>query len=269
MRLFAIRDENRDPRDLLGYLIYYEKPKAFYIELPDNADPWETPLLLSSFAKKGQYSINSYWSLQWVRERIVPPDRQNISRILYENNLPEYDEFSLLMLAMGRCEQDDYYLEEIRDVPELLLRRWQYRIEDVVPLENNRLLAFFRNGDVRITDIVPLSEKIPAMAPFLRNPDLFSRVEVQPDGYGVIWNEEAALSDRELYEHGTPVPLTIQDFMSFIRSRVISTSEACELLDCSRQNISDLIRRGKLHPVRADAKSKLFLRNEVLQRKKV
>lgn len=44
----------------------------------------------------------------WVRQRIVPPDRQNIGQILKANGLEEYDEFSLLMFGSGRCAQDDY-----------------------------------------------------------------------------------------------------------------------------------------------------------------
>ena len=71
----------------LAYLIYYEKEKTFYIEIPDDADEWETPLILSSYLKKGEKTINSYHSRMWVQQRIVPTDRQNLGQILKENNL--------------------------------------------------------------------------------------------------------------------------------------------------------------------------------------
>ena len=61
MKIFAIRDEAEQKRDL-AWLLYYEGAKKFYIELPEDADPWQTPLLLSSFAKRGERSVNSYWS---------------------------------------------------------------------------------------------------------------------------------------------------------------------------------------------------------------
>ena len=54
MKIFAIRDESATQQSDLAYLLYYEVEKRFYIELPENADPWETPLLLSSFIKKGE-----------------------------------------------------------------------------------------------------------------------------------------------------------------------------------------------------------------------
>ena len=109
MRIFAIKDDTLSQEIVLGYLIYYENAKAFYIELPDDADPWETPLLLSSFVKRGERSVSSYWSRLWVQQRIIPRDRQNIGQVLKENGLKEYDEFQLLMLTMGRCAQDECY----------------------------------------------------------------------------------------------------------------------------------------------------------------
>lgn len=106
MRIFAIKDDTLPKDKVLGYLIYHEPSRSFYIELPDGADSWDMPLLLSSFADHGEYSIGSAWSRRFVQQRIVPQDRQNIGQILRDNDLSEYDEFSLLMLSMGRCEQD-------------------------------------------------------------------------------------------------------------------------------------------------------------------
>ena len=109
MRIFAIKSEADISKKELAYLLYYEKERRFYIELPEEADPWETPLLLSSFIKRGEKTINSYWSLMWVRQRIIPSDRQNIGQVLKENGMEEYDEFKLLMSGQGRCAQDDYF----------------------------------------------------------------------------------------------------------------------------------------------------------------
>ena len=53
MKIYAIRDESVQEQKDLAYLLYYELEKQFYIELPENADAWETPLLLDSFVKRG------------------------------------------------------------------------------------------------------------------------------------------------------------------------------------------------------------------------
>ena len=268
MRLFAIKDETMQKDKVLGYLIYYEISKTFYIELPDNADPWETSPILSPFVNRGIYSIDSSWSRRWVQQRIVPQDRQNIGQILRDNGLKEYDEFSLLMLARGRCEQDDCYLEEISPdkLPELLIRRWQTKVEDVVPLDAPRLLVFFRNGITKVIDAKEVAGT--ACAPYLSNQQRFRAVEVQSGGYGICWNDQAMISHRDLFMHGVTVPLTLRDFHRYVQDRIVSASEACSILGCSRQNIDDLMRRDKLHPIRTDAKYKLFSKAEVMQRRK-
>ena len=270
MRIFAIKDETMSKEQILGYLIYYENAKSFYIELPEDTDWWDIPPILSSFIKRGEHSVNGYWSRLWVEQRIIPQDRQNIGQILRDNGLDTYDAFSLLMLSMGRCAQDDCYLEEIPEehLPQLLLSRWKTKVEDVVPMDTPRLLAFFRNGEVKAVDIRQVPDYAPDCTPYLMSQERFVKVEVQPDGYGIMWSEKAAISDAALYANGISVPLSLEDFCRFVQYRVISASEACSILDCSRQNIDDLMRRDKLHPIRTDAKYKLFLKNEVLQRKK-
>lgn len=266
MKIFAIKDEMLTKDIIIGYLIYYENPKAFYIEITDNIDYWDVPPILSSFVERGIYSINSIWSYRWIKQRIVPKERQNISQILRDNGLKEYDEFSLLILTMGRCEQDDCYLEKVslNFFPELLIRRWNTKVKEVVPLTSPHLLAFFRNGLTKIVNIQEIATSY--CEPYIVNQKRFNTVEVQPDGYGIYWNEQAVLSHQELFIHGSTIPLTLEDLHSYLQHRVVSASEACNLLNCSRQNIDDLIRRDKLHPIRTDTKYKLFSKYEVMQR---
>ena len=174
------------------------------------------------------------------------------------------------MLSHGRCAQDQCYLEElaIEDLPAELIERWDYKVEDVVPLDSARLLVFFQNGEVKAIDMHDLLGKFPACQPYVNSENRFNQVEVQPGGYGIMWSEQAEIPDHDLYEQGLSVPLSLQDFCRFVQVRIVSATEACKILNCSRQNIDDLIKRGKLHPIRNDIKYKLFLRNEVSQRKR-
>lgn len=268
MKVFAIRNEEENRSKDLAYLIYYEADKRFYIELPDDADPWETPLLLSSFVKRGEKTVNAYWSKVWVRQRIVPTDRQNLGQVLKANGLTEYDEYKLLMLADGRCAQDSYYLVPVDEaiVVKRFYDRYEKKIEDVIPLNGNSLLVFFRNGKVKKCDIAEMKQNDRVFKPVLASEAIFQRVAVQTGGYGVRWGENATIADSELYETGVAVPLTMDDFISFITNRVVSTVEAAEMLDCSRQNINDLVARDRLHPVKTEQKMKFFLKSEILQR---
>ena len=212
MKIYAIRDESVQEQKDLAYLLYYGREKQFYIELPENADAWETPLLLDSFVKRGETTVNSYWSKIWVQQRIVPIDRQNIGEILRDNHLKEYDEYELLMLAMGRCAQDDYYLVPIneKELPEEITRRFSKRIEDVLPLENHCLLVFFRDGVVKKCDLQKHFEKTKTFQVLLKKPDYFQYVQMQTGGYGVAWDVNMTISDTMLYRIGKSVPLTMK-----------------------------------------------------------
>ncbi len=268
MKIFAVRDAGDEGRKDLAYLFYYEICRQFYIELPEKADPWETPLLLSSFVERGEYTVDSHWSRIWVQQRIVPPDRQNIAQILRDNGLKSYDEFALLNLASGRCEHDDYYLVPIDEkaLPNQIRRRFNRKVEDVVPLQYNYLLVFFRDGTIRVIDLNGYFERTEKFSVLLKRPELFSSVRIQTGGYGVQWDENLAIPDSELYRMGRRVPLTAEDFRAFASERIITTAEAAELLNCTRQNISDLVKAGQLHPVKSTGRSTLFLKSEVIQR---
>ena len=130
MRIFAIREDNGNSAHDLAYLLYYENQKTFYIEIEEGISEWDAPLILSSFVKRQQYTVNAYWSKVWVQQRIVPTDRQNLGQILKDNGLEEYDEFQLLMLANGRCAQDNYYLQSIENsvVFQRLEKRFQKKL---------------------------------------------------------------------------------------------------------------------------------------------
>ena len=98
--------------------------------------------------------------------------------------------------------------------------------------------------------------------PYLACQERFNKVEVPPGGFGLYRNDQAVLSHRDLFMHGMTVPIRPEDLQRYLLPRVVSASEACTLLDCSRQNINDLIRRDKLYPIRSDKRYKLFQRQK-------
>lgn len=108
-----------------------------------------------------------------------------------------------------------------------------------------QLLVFFENGIIKKFDVKPIMQNYPEFEE-LKNPDIFNLVQVEPGGYGISWNSELDCSEGELWENGKEIPLSWEDFQNFAKHSIINTSEATELLNCSRQNIEDLIRRGKI-----------------------
>lgn len=266
MKIFAIRNEKARKVKNLAYLIYYEKEKVFYIEILDDVQEWELPLMISSFFRKGIRTIDSYYSKLWVKQRIVPSDRQNLGQILKDNNLKNYDEFELLTLSKGRCVQDSYYIYPIfsDNVPAALSDRLNRKIEYAVPIKNNNLIVFFKDGKTRKCDMNSFVLSSDSKTLFLKE-NIFNMVDILVGGYGVCWGNILSVLSDSLYYMGEPINLNLDDFKSFVLNGVITISEASDLLNCSKQNVCGLIKRNKLQSLNLD-NNVFLLKNEVIER---
>ena len=136
MKAYAIRDASIDKGRDLAWLLYYEREDTFHIEISEDVDEWDAPLILSSFVKRGVRALDPYWSRVWVEQRIVPRDRQNLGMILKENGLKEYDAYRLLVLSDGRCAQDECFITPLKTgaFPQELSRRLAGTLSCIVPV---------------------------------------------------------------------------------------------------------------------------------------
>lgn len=139
------------------------------------------------------------------------------------------------------------------------------KILDAVPLPNLEVLVFFEDGKVKKFDVKRLFDDWPEYRR-LEDSKSFKRLRVEPGGYGISWDGELDCSEGELYENGVDIPLRLEDFRAFSENNLVSTREATNILGCSKQNVDDLVRRGKLHPIKKDGRYNLFLRCEVVAR---
>ena len=74
---------------------------------------------------------------------------------------------------------------------------------------------------------------------------------------------------QTIFESNIP-QLSLKQFMLLSVARQakepMNFSRLGKILGCSRQNIIDLTKRGKLHPIKTSEKSTLYLKSEVLKR---
>lgn len=54
-----------------------------------------------------------------------------------------------------------------------------------------------------------------------------------------------------------------EELEQFINENIINTSEAIEILNCSRQNLNDLIKRQKIKPVKDLPRDRLFWKSDI------
>jgi len=58
------------------------------------------------------------------------------------------------------------------------------------------------------------------------------------------------------------------DLILFINENIITTMEVAEILGCTRQNIDNMVKKGKLTPVKQTLRDKLFFKADILERVK-
>jgi len=75
----------------------------------------------------------------------------------------------------------------------------------VQALENKKLRVKFVNGVEKVYDCTQLPDI--EMFQFHKNDALFKSVKVDAGGYGISWNDDADLSEYELWTNGVVVAL--------------------------------------------------------------
>ena len=268
MIVFEIKDASWICEDgthkVLGYLFYYPQSRRFYAEILSDLDEWEAPAIFYSNIKKGVYSIDSIWTMKWVRQRIIPLERQNIGSILKDNNLKEYDEYRLLVLSAGKCAQDDNYITKVdpTDLPDEIAIRLSKKVQDVMVLSGRMIEVFFKNKESGLIDLNSLHlDK--SFDRIMKDDDIFNSVTVSPGGNGIEWDELRYIPAEKLYKKKTDIPIKYSDLLNFADKRLADTSAVSNMLGVSRQYINQMVDKGSLTPVTAGTNTQIFAKAQI------
>ena len=264
MKTYAIIDKGSAMKPI-GFLFCFEKSESFIIELQKELGEWEAPLLFQGFVRNGIYTIPQDISLLWVKERIIPSGRQNIGLILKNANLPEYNELRLLDLTKGKCSQDDCYLKEIafECIPSEIRDRTKRTLRECFTVKDKTILCLFKDNLVRKIALDKLQTHCPDISKVLDNDILFHAVRVGPGGYSVDFGGVVSVPVTALRNAADEEPVLAEDFYYFVKNNLINTSAACELLECSRQNLAYLANAEKLEPIASGSKENLYTKGEI------
>ena len=260
MKIFEIIDDEN--RLTVGTLLYYEKEKAFIIELVEGLDEWTSPLLFTKRVKKGELTIPRSLSYTWVKERVIPSGRQNIGSILSTHRLKEYDEMKFLELSKGRCSQDELHIIEINSLPEYVLERQKKNLIDMTVLGRSQVLCFFADHTVRKIPLESLKE-IEKIDSVIRNRPLFETCTLGVDGYYITFNNSIDVPAWLLHNKGKSIAIEYEDFLFFAKNSIVDTTQSCDMLDCSRQNLSYFVSQKQLIPLKENVKGNLYLKKDI------
>ena len=266
MKIFAIKDDSYEKGLELAYLFFYEKTNEWYIELSDEVEKWQLPILLDSVVDSNRI-VPFYWAKKWVQQRVIPSDRQNIAAILVEAGLEEYDEFKLFELADGRCAQDECYIKRIseQDLPESVKRRREKCIATATCASDKLdYMLTLDNGTVLLFNPTDSKDEIAWVERLTEYADKLGVAKVVAGGSSLSWQGDRELDYEYIVNNSTKLPIKADTLYAFSENEVISTTEAMNILNCSRQNIDDLVKRGRLKPADIEGKSRMFFKRDVL-----
>ena len=134
-------------------------------------------------------------------------------------------------------------------------------------------MCYFADGNTRKIDLKNISkndsaaqsiDRLAGLDKVLENDSLYRSGKLGTGGYFVTFNDSIDIPADILYESGEKVPLGLEDFKTFVRHNIIDTTESCDMLECSRQNISYMVNQGQMSAVKEDVRGNLYLKGEVL-----
>ena len=260
MKIYEIIDN--EYRTQAGVLLYYEKSGDCIIELDESLDEWTAPLLFTNLVKRGIYTVPRELSFLWVKERVIPHDRQNISSILASHKLKSYDEMKLLELSEGKCSQDAFSIRLINITPQYVLERQKRNLTDVVMCDEFSMICFFADGLAKRLNIGDIKDFDDADK-IIGNKALYRSGHIFAGGYGITFNNSIDIPAKKLYDAGTELPVSLNDFLEFSTKNILDTKESCEILECTRQNLSYLAGNGRITPIKKNVKGNLYLKGSL------
>lgn len=267
MKSYAIYDGELNWKIPIGYLFYYERAQKFIIELCKDLDEWSAPLLFQGLVRKKIYTIPPSIAQLWVEERIIPSGRQNIGSILKNHKLQNYNEMSLLSLSKGRCSQDSCYIAEVKyeDIPKEIRERSRENVSECFPTGDGQLICLFEDNKVRKLDLEELKNQYKEIRHVLHNRRLLDSVKVGVGGYSIVFDDCIEVMIDDLRKNGQELPLSAEDFYGFVRRNVVDATQVCDMMQCSRQNLSYLVKEEKIAPIIAGSTTNLYTRGAVEQ----
>ena len=125
------------------------------------------------------------------------------------------------------------------------------------------VICLFGDDTVRRIDLTKLVEAIGKIASVLKNKDVYKSVKVGVGGYSITFNDSIEIEKWLLLKSGKKINVSGKDLYSFVGDNIVDTAKACEILGCSKQNLTYLIDKGRLKPIKPDLKENLFFRGDV------
>ena len=182
--------------------------------------------------------------------------------------LPEYlDEWTAPLLFTSYVKKKIYTIP--RDISFLWVK------ERVIPSGRQNINDILAHHNMQSYDemkFLEISEgKCSQDSLYIKKIDMLPDFVIERQKKNIV---ECVLSDDHtllcFFEDDTIKKIQLEDLQSFeeqnkIKNNVLDTTESCDLLECSRQNMSYMVRKQQLTPVKEEVRGNLYLKGDVLR----
>ena len=93
--------------------------------------------------------------------------------------------------------------------------------------------------------------------------DLLKRAVIRAGGSELCVDGEAVITAEQIRSRSTVLPFSSDVIESYMAESMIDTFTAAEMLGCTRQNIQDLVKRGRLRSFKSLRNNYLFLKSDI------
>ncbi|MCR5105723.1 MAG: hypothetical protein K6B68_14915, partial [Eubacterium sp.] len=66
-----------------------------------------------------------------------------------------------------------------------------------------------------------------------------------------------------LYDVGKKIDIQFSEVLEFVKKNIVDTTESCDILGCTRQNISYIVKREELPVLKHGVNGNLYLKGDV------
>lgn len=175
----------------------------------------------------------------------------------------------LLELSEGKCSQDSLYIRKIDELPSYVSERMSSNLVDVTLLSDRTMLCFFMDDSVKRVKLDDLGKKIEKrvkkgdIEKITKNEKLYNSVKLGASGYFLTFNNSIDIPASLLYDVGKKIDIKFTEILEFVKKNVVDTTESCEILGCTRQNISYIVKREQLPVLKHGVNGNLYLKGDV------
>ena len=145
-----------------------------------------------------------------------------------------------------------------KDLPEYIKKRREHIIVSANQTKNGDYIVRFQNDMIGVFSLNKASE-------YKRLYKYYKKLYINKSGTEIYTPGHPGISYGEVYSKTKCLGINAGELLEALLGQLMTTADVMDYMGCTRQNINDLVKRGRLHPLNINARVQVFDKKEVLR----